>query len=64
MAISLDSLTRFSSKADTKEPPLRHAFIDESEQVLRPDSRHACVVAGMINILIRQIRTAKRIICL
>jgi len=66
MAISLDSLTRFSSKADTKEQPYDTLFIDESEQVLRHLTADTLKRRrrDVINILIRQIRTAKRIICL
>lgn len=66
MAISLDSLTRFSSKADTKELPYDTLFIDESEQVLRHLTADTLKRRrrDVINILIRQIRTAKRIICL
>ncbi len=66
LAISLDSLTRFSSKANTKELPYDTIFIDESEQVLRHLTADTLKRrrSDVVNILIRQLRTAKRIICL
>ncbi len=66
MVISLDSLTRFSSKANTKEPPYDTIFIDESEQVLRHLTADTLKRRrqDVVNVLIRQIRSAKRIICL
>lgn len=66
MAISLDSLTRFSSKADTKEQPYDTLFIDESEQVLRHLTADTLKRRrrDVINIFIRQVRSAQRVICL